>query len=214
MRRKHVIAGAVTVAALAAGAAGAVAATSGDKAAEQTVLADAAKRLGVSAADLRGALSSAEDAQLDAAVKAGQLTRAQADEIKQHRQADGTVLGLGRGGHGPGGGPGGRRFLLADAAKALGIGESALMTELRGGTDLAAIAKAHGKTLADVESAVKAAAKQRLDADLAAKRITQAQHDEELAELTDELGHLGDLGKPGPHGRGQHGPGSHGPGMP
>jgi hypothetical protein len=208
MRRKHVIAGAVTVAALAAGAAGAVAATSGDKAAEQTVLADAAKRLGVSAADLRGALSSAEDAQLDAAVKAGQLTQAQADEIKQHRQADGTVLGLGRGGHGhdgPGGGHGGGRFLLADAAKALGIGESALMSELRGGTDLAAIAKAHGKTLADVESAVKAAAKQRLDADLAAKRITQAQHDEELVELTDELGHLGDLGKRGPHGPGRHG---------
>jgi hypothetical protein len=71
MRTKHVIAGAVTVAALAGGSVTAIAATNDRKAAEQTVLTDAAKRLGVTADQLRGALSSAEDAQLDAAVKAG-----------------------------------------------------------------------------------------------------------------------------------------------
>src|SRR3954453_8009459 len=97
MNRKHLIAGAVTIAALAGGTAGAVAATDDRKAAEQTVLADAAKKLGVGADELRRALSSAESAQLDAAVKAGKLTRAQADEIKQHRAQDGTVLDLGPG---------------------------------------------------------------------------------------------------------------------
>jgi predicted DNA-binding protein (UPF0251 family) len=200
MKRNHLIAGAVTIAALAGGTAGAVAATSDDKQAEQTVLSDAAKQLGVSADDLRAALSKAEDAQIDAAVKAGRLTQAQADEIKQHRQADGTVLGFGHGGPGPGdrggpghGGPGGR-FVFDDAAKAIGISEETLFSRLRDGKSLAAIAKAHGKTLADVKAAVKKAATARLDADLKAGRITQAERDEEVGELDEELQHLGDFG--------------------
>ena len=207
MRRQRLIAGAVTAAALAGGAAGAVAATDDHKAAEQSILSDAAKRLGVSAEELRSALSKAEDAQLDAEVKAGRLTQAQADAIKQRRQADGGVLGpggpggpghFGPGGHGGPGGP----FLLADAAKAIGIGEDALATQLRDGTSLAAIAKAHGKTLADVKAAVKAAATKRLDADLKAGRITQAQRDELAGHLDEAIDHLGDARDRGPHGRG------------
>ena len=202
MKRKHLIAGAVTVAALAGGAAGAVAATDDHKATEQAVLTDAAKRLGVSADELRAALSKAEDAQLDAAVKAGRLTQEQADAIKQHRQDDGSVLGFGHGGpgpddHGPGfrGGPGrGGPFMLDDAAKALGISEEALMTQLRDGKRLTAIAKAHGKTLADVKAAVKQGATARLDADVKAGRITQAQRDAAVAELDEHLDHLGDVG--------------------
>jgi hypothetical protein len=200
MKRNHLIAGAVTVAALAGGTAGAVAATGDDKADEQTVLSDAAKQLGVSADELRAALSKAEDAQIDAEVKAGRLTQAQADEIKQHRQADGSVLGFGHGGHGPGdrggpghGGPGGR-FVFDDAAKAIGISEETLFSQLRDGKSLTAIAKAHGKTLADVKAAVKKAATARLDADLKAGRITQAERDEEVGELDEELQHLGDVG--------------------
>jgi transposase-like protein len=204
MSRKHVIAGAATLAALAGGTAGAVAATNDKQAAEKTVLSDAAKRLGVSATALRGALAKAEDAQLDAAVKAGRLTQAQADEIKQHRQADGTVLGFGHGGpgdHGPGG-HGGGRFLLADAAKAIGVSETSLLDALRSGKTLTAVAKAHGKTLAEVKSAVKQAATTRLDADLKAGRITKAQHDEEVGELDSELSHLGDFGGRGFHDHG------------
>src|SRR4051794_18599245 len=93
MKRRHLVA-AATVAALGAGAAGAVAAGNSDKAAENAVLADAAKKLGVSASALRGALSQAEDSQLDAQVKAGMLTQAQADAIEQHRRQEGTVLDL------------------------------------------------------------------------------------------------------------------------
>ena len=209
MRRQHLIAGAVTAAARAGGAAGAVAATDDHKAAEQSILSDAAKRLGVSADELRSALSKAEDAQLDAEVKAGRLTQAQADAIKQHRRADGSVLGpggpggpghFGPGGHGHGG-PGGP-FMLGDAAKAIGIGADALVTQLRDGKSLAAIAKAHGKTLSDVKAAVKAAATTRLDADLKAGRITQAQRDELADHLDEAIDHLGDA-----RGRGPHGPG-------
>ena len=210
MRRQHLIAGAVTAAALAGGAAGAVAATDDHKAAEQSILSDAAKRLGVSADELRSALSKAEDAQLDAEVKAGRLTQAQADAIKQHRRADGTVLGPG----GPGG-PGGTSARAATATagpaarscsatprKAIGIGEDALVTQLRDGKSLAAIAKAHGKTLADVKAAVKAAATKRLDADLKAGRITQAQRDELAGHLDEAIDHLGDARDRGPHGPG------------
>lgn len=222
MRSRHLIAGAVTAAALAGGTAGAVAATGDHKAAEQTVLTDAAKRLGVTADELRAALSDAEDEQIDAEVKAGRLTQAQADAIKQHREADGSVLGFGHGRHGPGerggpgpggrgpgpGGPGGPRggFLLSDAADAIGIDAEALMRQLRDGKRLAAIAEAHGKTLADVKAAVKRAAVARLDADRKAGRITKAQRDERAARLDELLDRLGDLGDHRLHGPPPGGP--------
>jgi hypothetical protein len=201
MRTKHLATGAATLAVLAGGAAGAIAATNDDKAAEQSVLDDAAKRLGVSADDLRSALAGAEDAQLDAAVKAGKLTQAQADEIKADRKADGTVLNLGhggRGGHGHGGGP----RLMDDAAKALGISTTSLFDQLRAGKTLEQVAKAKGKTLAEVKAAVKQSATNELKADLAAKKITQSQYDDAISHLDDEIAELGTRG-PG------HGPGGH-----
>lgn len=198
MSRKKLIAGAATLAVLAGGSAAVAATTTDRKAEEQAVLADAAKRLGVTSDELKSALSAAEDAQLDAAVKAGTITQEQADAIKQRRAADGTVLSLGHGGRGGHGGPGGGRFLLDDAAKALGITEDALKTQLRDGKTLEAIAKAEGKTLADVKAAVKKAAVARLDADLKAKKITQAQHDEAVQRLDDRIERLGDgtFGRP------------------
>lgn len=190
MNRKNIIA-AATVAAISAGGAGAIAATNSDKAAEKTVLSDAAKQLGVSSSALKSALSKAEDAQLDAQVKAGTITKAQADAIKQHRQQDGTVLGLGHGDHGGFDHHGGGRFLMTDAAKAIGISETKLFTQLRGGKTLEQVAKANGKTLAGVKSAVRKSATDRLDADLKAGRITKSQHDEEISELGDEIANLG-----------------------
>ena len=208
MSRKKLIAGAATLAVLAGGASAVAATTTTDrKAEEQAFLADAAKRLGVSSEQLTSALTAAQDARLAAAVKAGELTQAQADAIKARRAADGTVLSLGRGPGGPGGhggGPGGRgggRELLADAAKAIGITEDALKTQLRDGKTLTAIVKAEGKTLADVQAAVKKAAVARLDADLKAKTITQAQYDEAVEHLNEHIARLGDA-KFGPGGKG------------
>ena len=204
MSRKKLIAGAATLAVLAGGASAVAATTSTDrKAEEQAFLADAAKRLGVSSDQLTSALTAAQDARLAAAVKAGDLTQAQADAIKARRAADGTVLSLGRGPGGPGGhgGRGGGRELLADAAKAIGITEDALKTQLRDGKTLTAIVKAEGKTLADVQAAVKKAAVARLDADLKAKTITQAQYDEAVEHLNEHIARLGDA-KFGPGGKG------------
>ena len=200
--KKKLIAGSVVVLSVAGATTGAIAATSNHKQEEQAVLSAAAKQLGVRTDELRSALSSAENAQLDAEVKAGRLTQAQADAIKQRRQADDTVLGLGRDGHRGGFGHGGGPELLADAAMAIGISETKLMDQLRAGKTLEAVAKANGKTLAEVKAAVKRSATAQLDADLKAGKITRSQRDEEVSELEDEIAHLGRFGDHGGHGFG------------
>ncbi len=161
MKTKRIVIATAAVAAVAAGSAGAIAATQDDGTkTEQAVLDSAAKKLNVSPTDLRDALGSAEDAQIDQAVKDGKLTQQQADAMKARRKQDGRVLGIGRhggpgDGHGPGGGPG---ALLDPAAKALGLTTPELMTQLRAGKSLADVAKAQNKDLADVKAAVKKAA--------------------------------------------------------
>jgi hypothetical protein len=210
MSARRIIAIAATGALALGGAGAAIAAVSKDDPgkSEDAVLADAAKRLDVTPDKLRAALKAAQSAELDkkldAAVKAGDLTRKQADEIKKAREQSGSVLGgppLGgpgvRGLHrrlGPGlGGPGfpGPGFGLADdLAKALGISERELFTRLRAGKSIAAIAKAEGKSLADVRSAVKAAAKTRVDKAVAAGKLTRKQADAMLAHLDKHLTHL------------------------
>ena len=202
----------IGTAALAAGTAGAVAAT-GDHAKQETaVLSDAAKRLETTPEKLRAALAAAEDAQLDAQVKAGTLTQTQADEIKARRKASGSVLGHlggpgGRGHHG-GRGPGGGGTSSPTAAKALGITRAELREQLEAGKTLAQIAKAEGKSLASVKAALKAELTKRVDADVKAKRITAAQRTEILNrfdERFDEAANRVHTGR-GPGGRGQHGP--------
>jgi hypothetical protein len=204
MSTKKFIAGAATLAVL-AGSSVAVAASTDRKTEEQAVLTDAAKRLGVTPEELRSALSGAEDARLAAAVKAGTLTQEQADAIKARRAADGTVLSFGHGGPGGRDGRGGGRLLLEDAAKAIGVTADALRDQLRDGKTLTEIAKAKGKTLAEVQAAVKKAAVARLDADLAAKKITQAQYDQAVDHLDEHVARLGEgkLGGPGHGPRGE-----------
>src|SRR6185436_6967261 len=148
MKRRTRIAAVAAAGALVAGGTGvAVATTRSDDATqrENAVLSDAAKRLDVSPSELRYALRKAEDAQLDADVKAGKLTQEQADAIKQRRSQDGTVLG------GPGGPhPGGPRFFGGDhhrggggpfeiggtIADALGLEPDELFDQLRSGKSL------------------------------------------------------------------------------
>jgi hypothetical protein len=193
MRTRRIAIGAAAAAAIAGGAAVAVANNVGGKDPETQILSDAAKRLNVTPSELRQALSAAQDDQLDAAVKAGQLTQQQADDIRAHRKADGHVLGFGRGPGGPGfdghhGGP----MDMDAVAKALGLSQDELFTKLRSGKTLAEIAKAQGKSLDDVKAAVKKAVLAQLDADLKAGRITKAQRDEEAAEIDEHLAHFGE----------------------
>lgn len=208
-KRIAIIGGAVV--ALAAGSAGAVAATNSDdaKQREQTVLDTAAKKLDVSPDQLRDALQAGQAAQLDQAVKDGKLTQEQADAIKKRMQDSGLVLGGGPGGrggpdgHGGPGGPGGGREMMADVAKALGLSEDKLHTQLESGKTIAQIAKAQGKDLDDVKAAVKKAATERLDQAVKDGKVTKEQRDHIVGELDEHIAHLGER----PFGRGPgHGP--------
>ena len=200
MGARRIAAIALTGALVAGGTGVAIAAATKDdgKKAEQAVLDDAAKRLNVTPEKLREALAAAQDAQIDAAVKAGKLTQKQADAIKAARKQSGHVLGpLGEPGlhmHGKrfGPGPGGPGFefrhgLLDEVADALGTTPPKLVEQLRAGKSLADVAKANGKSLDDVRSALKAAAKTRLDKAVKAGDLTQKQADEILAHVDDML---------------------------
>ncbi len=95
MSRRRIAALALSGALLAGGTTAAIAAVTKDdpNKTEDAILADAAKRLNVTPDKLRDALSAAQDAQIDEAVKAGKLTQKQADLIKEHRKRAGDVLG-------------------------------------------------------------------------------------------------------------------------
>ncbi len=224
MRRTR-IAAVAAAGALAAAGTGVAVATSADdaKEREQAVLEDAAGRLDVDADELRDALKAAQDAQLDAEVKAGRLTQEQADAIKQMRDRSGLVLG----GPGPGHGPGGPGFgfrgdhrggpgeVMGAAAKALGISEEQLFRKLRNGRSLQQIAKAEGKDYADVKAAIRSAVKTELDAAVDDGKLTQEQADEMLEHLTEHLDEgrfFGGRGPGGPGFRGGPPPGADGDG--
>ena len=138
---------------------------------------------GKSAAGLIDAMVAAEQAEIAAAVKAGQLTQAQADQLTAHLKAhetaevNGTFHGHGgpggpHGGHGPG-------DALAAAATYLGISQSALITQLQSGKTLAQVAEAtSGKSTTGLVAALVAAEQAELTAAVKAGSLTQAQADQ------------------------------------
>jgi hypothetical protein len=93
------------------------------------------------------------------------------------------------------GGPGlrfkaGTGGALDAAASALGLKLDDLLTRLRGGKSIAAVAKDQGKSLADVKTAITAGVTKELDQAVSDKKLTSARRDEILTELGD---HLDDL---------------------
>lgn len=195
MSARRIVAIAVTGAVVAGGAGAAIASVSSKNdrtKSEQAVLDNAAKRLAVTPQKLRDALAAAHDDQLDEAVKNGDLTRKQADEIKQRRKESGVVLGpVGKGPmlhrkgmHGPISG------LFSDLAKALDLSDAELKSQLGDGASIADVAKQQGKSLADVRSAVKAAAKTRADKAVDDGDLTRKQADALLEHLDQRLENL------------------------
>ncbi|HEV7808750.1 MAG TPA: hypothetical protein VGO80_23295 [Solirubrobacteraceae bacterium] len=203
MGGRRIAAIALSGALVAGGTGAAIAAVTRDdgKKAEQEVLADAAKRLNVTPERLRDALSAAQDAQIDEAVKAGKLTQEQADRIKAVRKQSGSVLGGphfrggphlygGKGLRGGLGLPGPGGGMIGDLAKALGLSEDQLFEQLRDGKSIADVAKAQGKSLDDVRASVKAATKTRLDKAVKDGDLTRKRADAMLARLDVMLTHL------------------------
>jgi polyhydroxyalkanoate synthesis regulator phasin len=175
-------------------------------AAQKAFLDDVAGRLHVSTDQLTQAIKGAAQDRVDAAVKAGRLTQAQADKIKQRiAQANGLplvggpglgpgVLRLHRGFGGPGfGGPGfGRPGFgpfreFGVAAKYLGLTPQKLFSALRGGKSLADVASDQGKSVDGLKLALKAAETARLDAAVKAGKLTQAESTRIQQELDQRL---------------------------
>jgi hypothetical protein len=195
-----------------AGGGGAAVAATGSGSSPNDFLDSVARHLGISRQKLDEATKAAAIDQVDAQLKAGQITQAQADDLKKRIQ-DGDIPPLGalRGG-GPGfglGGPGGPGGLLkagisdslAAAAKYLGLSESALRDQLNDGKSLADIAKAQGKDLEGLKQAILAAAKSDLDKAVSDKKLTQSQADDVYSRLKDRIDDMvnGQLHLRGPH---------------
>jgi hypothetical protein len=159
---------------------------------------DLASRLHVSRDQLNSALKGAFEDRLDAAVKAGQLTQSEADNIKKKVEQSGVVPGLGGPGpflgKGPGpGGPDGPHFgfkfgfgigaAADDVAHYLGLTTAQLRDQIASGKSLADIAKAQNKPLDGLKSEIQSAAKTQLDKAVAAKKLTQEQENNLLDKL-------------------------------
>jgi hypothetical protein len=206
MRRTRIAALTTAGVLAAAGTGVAVATTTSDdpKERENAILADAAEQLKVEPSELRDALSDAENAQLDADVKAGRLTQEQADAIKERREELGTVLGPGgfipRGGPGMGlhlrFGGGGPLELFDTAAKALGISRDQLVERLQDGDSLEEIAKAEGKSVDEVREAIESEAAKRLDKAVEDGDLTREQADRLREHLGDMIDNLGEFRMP------------------
>ena len=198
--RRIAVAGAA-VAALGLAAGGATyAATNGGPQEEANALAEALNAnegTSLTGQDIQDALKDVLKERLDAAVKSGKLTQAEADQILE-RAADGLPVG-------PGGGPGfhvefrGGPFVEA-AAKALGVSEDALRDQLDDGTSLAEAAAARSVEKSKVVAAIRDAiladpppgrdAPTRAEATSIAQRIVNAEPGERGR-------HIGPFGGPG-----------------
>lgn len=201
-----VLAGAV---ALGAGGAGLGVAAAGGGASPAKELADAinaSKGTQLTEADIQAAMQSVMKSHLDAAVKAGRLTQAQADEMLQRakdapkRRAEHEAA---------------RAARIAPIAKLLGMGADEIHQKLEDGTSLAKLAESKGvsrdKLLAAIKEGIAAAAK--------AEGVTfsDARLDDMAAHVADQAGHRGPPGDHrfgGRHGRGPGDPGGFGPGGP
>ncbi len=193
--RKALLMAAAALAILVGG--GAAIAASGDSSPSPKSFFDAvAKHLGISPQKLQDATKAAALDQVDAALKAGKITQAQADELKARINSGdyppfGPFFGPGFGFHHHfHGGPPLFGDKLSAAAEYLGLSEAQLMTRLNNGQTLAQIAKAQNKSVDGLKQAVLDNAKKKLDQLVKDGELTQAQADAMLARLKD---HIDDL---------------------
>jgi len=201
MKRKLAI-GATGIAVL-SGAGVAYGVTQSKDSERQAYLNDAAKRLNVSPGKLESALKGAFADRLDAAVKAGRLTQAEADQIKKKVEQGGVPVPGAGPGPGPGGppgfffhhegpgGPGGPgdpiKAGIDAAAKYLGLTDTQLLDKLKSGKSLADVAGTQKKDVAGLKTAIKDAVKTQLDEAVKNKGITQDQENRILDGLNQRL---------------------------
>lgn len=164
---------------------------------KQAFLGDVAKRLNVTPQQLNNAIKGAFEDRLQAAVKAGKLTQAQADQIKKKVEAGGgpPIFGAGVG-------PGGRHFFfrarvmgpvrdgIHAAATYLGLTDRQLVSKLQSGKSLAQIAGDQQKSVDGLKTAIKDAVRADLDKAVKAGKLNQTQENKLLGRLDNRLNDL------------------------
>ena len=141
---------------------------------------------------LKGALSGL--------VTDGTITQTQADKVASTLD-EALPKGGGRGGPG---GHHGKRHGLEAAAATLGVTRKELGTALQGGQSLADVAQSKGVAKDTLIAAMVAEAKTHLSEKVTAGRLTQAEADTRLAEVTTKITEQVDRkGLPGRPGRGK-----------
>jgi polyhydroxyalkanoate synthesis regulator phasin len=184
--RKIAVGAVVLVAVSGAGAAVAATQLRSPQEESRAIVNDAAGQLGVTPAQLTNALKTAQKNRVDAAVKAGQLTKEQGDALKARiNESSVPLLGPGGGGfrHGHHRGGGGHHHGLGAAAKYLGMTEAALKTALGEDKTLAQVAKDRGKSVDGLVNALVAAKGARIDQAVKDGKLTEAQADAFRSEL-------------------------------
>jgi transposase-like protein len=152
------------------------------------IVADAAKQLGIEPSKLSSALQKALEHRVDAAVAGGRLSKEEGEALKARIESGQLPLFLagaphrfrhhGFRHHGPN---------LEAAATYLGLTRAQLRNELENGKTLAQVATAHGKTADGLVQALLDAAKKKLDAAVAAGRLTRTDADATLAGLEERI---------------------------
>lgn len=186
-RIQKIAAGVVAVVAV-SGAGAAVAATKLNPQEEsRAVVNDAANQLGVTPERLTTALKTAMKNRVDAAVKAGRMTKAEGDALKARIDENAVpLLGPGRGGFrhgGPGHHGPGRSHGLDAAAKYMGMTEAQLRTALEGDKTLAQVAKDRDKSVDGLVAALVADKRAGIEQAVKDGHMTRAQADEFLSGL-------------------------------
>jgi hypothetical protein len=162
-------------------------------------IADVARAHDVPVSDVVDAVVASEQVHLDQLVGDGRLTQAQADELSADLRERATDLvngdlapfpfGAGRGIAFPGiwmepEGP------IAEAADAIGIDVSDLVSSLRGGDTIADVGRAHGVPVSEVVDAVVASMQARLDAAVEDGALTRRQADALAGDLEEKASDL------------------------
>jgi hypothetical protein len=181
---------------LVVGAGGAIAASKSSSTRGDGFLARVAEHLGISTQKLEDATKAAAIDQVDAELKAGRITKAQADAMKAQIEKGGVPLFFG-GLHRFGGphrfGDFGHRMLfaphdhLSSAANYLGLTVPQLLRKVMNGQSLADVAKAQDKSVDGLKQAILAGAKEDFDQAVKDGLLTEAQANKELSELQSRL---------------------------